>query len=343
MMNQREVVVLPSRPAQIGPCSICHNVSGNKTFAAREMMFGYRDKFDYLECNSCGCLQLQCSPKDLERYYPSNYFPNPRLASKRASLKSFLRRQRAKYCLEGSGLLGRLLVKKWGRPKSSIFGRPDYYQWLARCGIGFSSKILEVGCGSGVLLLQMQDDGFTDLTGVDPFIDETVTHSEVLRILKDEIYNLSGAFDLIMLHHTFEHMPEPAKVLQQLHRLLNHERYVLIRIPVAGSFAYRTYGANWAQLDAPRHLFLHTLKSMEILANDAGFEIADVVFDSDDFQFWASQQYMRDIPLKDRNSYAVNPERSLFSREQINTFKERASELNAKNDGDSACFYLFKA
>jgi SAM-dependent methyltransferase len=324
------------------PCSICGGSNGNKRIVAKEMMFGFRDEFNYLECHSCGCLQLRPVPENLEKYYPADYFPELDWSPKRSGLKKMLRHRRAAYCLRGNDLLGKLLVRKWGRPRCSIFGKPDYYQWLCKCGVDFSSKILDVGCGSGILLRQLLDDGFTNLTGVDPFIKQGSTHSKSLRILKDEIYNLDDGFDMIMLHHTFEHMSEPVRVLTQLFRSLKHGRYLLIRIPVAGTFAYKKYGPNWAQLDAPRHLFLHTVKSIKILAGQTGFELADVIFDSNDFQFWASEQYVNGIPLKSQNSYAVDPARSSFSPEQIAAFGQEALKLNAAQDGDSACFYLFK-
>ena len=306
------------------------------------MMFGFKDKFKYLQCGGCSCIQIIQIPENLGAYYPVEYFPNKDQKMGQSPLKRFLRHKRAEYCLTGSGLLGKLLVKKWGRPKSSIFGKPDYYQWLSQCGVTFSSKVLEVGCGYGILLLQLHNDGFTDLTGVDPFVKETVIHSKRLTILKDEIYNITGAFDFIMLHHTFEHLPEPVRVLQQLHRLLRSGCHLLIRIPLAGSFACRTYGINWAQFDAPRHLFLHSIKSMKILANQTGFDIAKVVFDSNDFQFWASEQYLKGIPLYDKKSYMVNPGGAGYSQTQISEFSRRASELNANGDGDSACFYFLK-
>jgi SAM-dependent methyltransferase len=327
---------------QTDSCSICQNVPGNRTVTAREMMFGYKDVFEYLECGQCGCLRLKHIPENLEKYYPPEYFPAVGPLQKPAGLKRWLRHQRARYSLDGRGVVGRLLVKKFGKPRSSIFGKPHHYDWLARCDIDFSSKILEVGCGSGILLLHLLDDGFTNLTGLDPYITESVIHSEQLRILKDQIYNLEGEFDLIMLHHTFEHMPAPEDVLKQLNRLLKSGHHLLIRIPVAGSFAYKTYGTNWVQLDAPRHLFLHTRRSMEMLAERTGFEIADIVFDSSDFQFWASEQYAQDIPLRSERSYGINPGNSIFSESDIARFRQRASELNGSGQGDSACFYLIK-
>jgi SAM-dependent methyltransferase len=304
-------------------------------------MFGYCDKFEYLECSKCGCLQLQNKPDDLKRYYPEGYYPTPRLVQN-GTLKRRLNHERAKYCLGGSSLIGRLLVLIYGRPRCGIFGDPDCYEWLKKCKVSFDSRIADIGCGSGTLLHRLHADGFSDLTGIDPYINSSMTSVRGLRILKEEIYNLHESFDLIMLHHTFEHLSEPVTVLDHLRRLLTPSGNVLMRIPIASSFAYEQYGSNWVQLDAPRHMFLYTVKSLGILAARVGFKVTDIVFDSTDFQFWASEQYLRNIPLKDDCSYAIDPAKSGFKRKDIIRFKQAAQELNRKQAGDSACVYLSK-
>ncbi|MGH2855114.1 MAG: hypothetical protein ACRDLF_13090, partial [Solirubrobacteraceae bacterium] len=55
-------------------CAICANAAGNRVFGAREMMFGLRERFEYLECGECGCLQLLDVPEDLARFYPESYY-----------------------------------------------------------------------------------------------------------------------------------------------------------------------------------------------------------------------------------------------------------------------------
>lgn len=55
-------------------CAICGNHEENKRHVAREMMFGYRDEFEYLECSACGRLQNVSVPEGLERYYGDNYY-----------------------------------------------------------------------------------------------------------------------------------------------------------------------------------------------------------------------------------------------------------------------------
>ena len=79
---------------------------------------------------------------------------------------------------------------------------------------------------------------------------------------------------------------------------------------------------------------------MDILAKNTGFRIEKIIFDSTEFQFWGSEQYKRGIPLKGENSYRVNPSKSIFSKGEMRRFKQRAKELNSKNVGDQAAFYL---
>lgn len=153
---------------------------------------------------------------------------------------------------------------------------------------------------------------------------------------------MTGEFDLIMFNHSFEHLPNPLSVLRDANRLVSLGGNVLIRIPIAGTYAWTTFRTDWVQLDAPRHLFLHTSKSMEILAAECGFEIEHIVHDSSAFQFWGSVQYQRGIALTDERSYGMNPKQSIFSRAEVDEFEKKALKLNELQDGDQACFYLRK-
>ena len=48
-----------------------------------------------------------------------------------------------------------------------------------------------------------------------------------------------------MFNHSFEHMPNPLTVLQKANALLYKNKYLMIRIPVMGSYAWKKYGINW--------------------------------------------------------------------------------------------------
>jgi hypothetical protein len=143
-----------------------------------------------------------------------------------------------------------------------------------------------------------------------------------------------------MMHHSFEHMDNPRESFHDLARLLPAGGLALIRIPVAGKLAGRLYGQNWVQLDAPRHIYIHTEKSISLLAKEADFRLERVEYDSEDWQFWASEQYVRGIGFHAPESHLLKPSGSCFTPEEIETFKRRAIEANAAGDGDQAAFFL---
>jgi SAM-dependent methyltransferase len=138
-----------------------------------------------------------------------------------------------------------------------------------------------------------------------------------------------------MFHHSLEHMPDQEKVLRQAAKLLRPGGVCLVRIPVFPSFAWDRYRENWVQLDAPRHLFVHSRKSLGIIAKQAGLEIERVDFDSTEFQFTGSELYSRGLALSEL-------ERA-FSRRECRAFRRQARQLNRDERGDQAVFFLRKA
>ena len=54
-------------------CRICGNSSSNRPHTAREMMFGTRIPYDYVECGECGTLKIVEAP-DPSQQYPADYY-----------------------------------------------------------------------------------------------------------------------------------------------------------------------------------------------------------------------------------------------------------------------------
>ncbi len=318
-------------------CRICSNSVGNRRHKTREMMFGARDEFDYVECVRCGTLQIAEIP-DLAKYYPKDYFS---FGGKQPEIgETFLRRLASKfsgnYLLTGKGIIGHSILNKkpWIRDHFPASLREPFLK------IGRNSRILDFGCGSGKLLQSMHYFGFKKLTGADAFIHKDIHYNTGVNIFRKSLEKLDSGFDLIMLHHSFEHLDEPHKSLLQIHRLLDPGKFALIRIPVV-SFAWEKYGVDWVQLDPPRHLFLYTERSFRELAESCGFKLESVVYDSTAFQFWGSEQYRQNIPLNDPRSH--NGENgSIFSNEQMVEWQAKAETLNSEDRGDQAVFYLRK-
>lgn len=245
-----------------------------------------------------------------------------------------MKRMRARHDLGEGSVLGAIL--------SRSLGSTPWVGWLAAAGVGRGDAVLDVGSGNGLLLEEMRDAGFSDLTGVDPYIARDLELGPGARVLKRPLEQVEEPFDFVMMNHSFEHMPDPGGVLAQLARLLAPGKYLLIRMPVAGTHAWRTYGPDWVQLDAPRHLFVHTEESVALLAERTGFRLDRVVHDSTAFQFWGSEQYRRDIPLESAGSYLVRRSGSTVRRRDVTANARKAEELNLRGDGDQACFYLVR-
>ena len=324
-------------------CKVCGITSENKVYAVREMMFGLQDDFIYFECGNCGCLQIKDIPADLSKYYPPEYysFKNPAYLTGAMSdsyLKSYLRRKRTFYAMYNKGMLGRLLLALY--PISNALA--ESLEWLKKCNASFDSKILDVGCGKGRLLLELSRCGFSDLTGVDPYLDSDIVYKNKVRVLRKELSEIEDTYHVIMFHHSLEHMRDPGGVFRDIARLLYDEGgHAVIRTPTVSSFAWRHYGQDWVQIDAPRHFFLHSLKSIEILAKRNGLKIKEIIFDSTEFQFWGSQQYKRGIALFDHKAYCVRPA-DIISSQDMRLFKLKALALNREKAGDQVCVYLAK-
>jgi SAM-dependent methyltransferase len=296
------------------------------------MMYGTRQRFAYFECTVCRCVQITEAPADLGAHYPTNYysFSQPKL---RSAVKRAIRRHRLKNLLEKRGAFWTWINQRFPQ-------QPAWLSWVRKSCIGVNTRILDVGCGAGQLLVNMSNWGFRRLTGVEPYIERDITYSKDLKVLKRSIEQLEGEFDFIMFHHSFEHIGKPLSALRSACRLLAPDGRVLIRIPVADCEAWRIYGADWVQLDAPRHLFLHTRKSIQVLAGQTGFTVEEVVFDSYDFQFWGSELYRRGVPLHNRTTGKGVDPRLVFSAKELQDFSTRARELNEQGRGDQACFFL---
>src|ERR1700687_572077 len=123
-------------------CRICFNEKENEPYRLREMMFGSRDEFDYLECSRCKCLQIASIPASMSKYYPAGYYSFP-AGAPRSWILRFLLKERNRYALTGRGIIGKLL-HRYAPPKLPLSS-------LAPLGLGHDARILDVGCGRGLL------------------------------------------------------------------------------------------------------------------------------------------------------------------------------------------------
>lgn len=315
-------------------CRICGSTNLRQSYVAREMMFGTREEFRYEECADCSSLQIDEIPDavTLSRHYPENYYSfssAPQRMSIRENLVRWLVLERDRASLGRWSVTGRML--KFMKPA------PSSVDILKSAGIRNGQQVLDVGCGAGALLDRLSKMGFDGLLGVDAFVDADMITSSGVPIKKRRLSEVEGEFDLIMFHHSFEHVPSPRDELQEVHRRLRPGGRCLIRIPTPSSEAWEKYGTDWVQLDAPRHLTLISRPGMTALAQQCGFSIAEEIDDSIGWSFMASELYRRDIPLREQS------QETHFSPDEISTYEKRATAANAAGRGDQAAFILVRS
>lgn len=309
-----------------GRCPICGCRSGNSTHHATEMMFGMGGAFAYLECGDCGSLSLQGPPASMSPFYPPAYYsfdPPPPGGSApglvaRAAMRAFLANETTARTTVNLSRLARRAVATWTR-------------LLSGTGLTPESTVLDVGCGSGHRLRSLRRWGFRNLAGVDAYAPTDHQCGDDIAFWRSVTDDVAGRYDLVMYHHSLEHTPDPVSELRSARARLNPGGRVVVRVPLAGAFAWRRYRTDWVQLDAPRHLVVPTVGALHRMAEAAGLVVTRTAYDSDAFQFWGSEQYRQGIALV--RSCA-------FSPEDIRAYARRATRLNAIGDGDQAAFLL---
>jgi SAM-dependent methyltransferase len=316
-------------------CRVCRAAFSGETFIAREMMLGTRDQFEYWECGDCGCVQIVEVPANLDDYYPRYYFSlKPYRRPIRTLMRKAVDRRRVCDAFGDPNWLGRI--------GNRVLKPLDYVDWCLFAQIGTETRVLDVGCGAGKLPLRMKLGGFKECVGVDPHIHADIDYAAGVHIYRKEIAELAAerpeSFEVVMFHHSLEHVPDPHAALRAARQLLTPGGKLLIRIPVTGSYAWRRYGENWVQLDPPRHLWLPTVESMHRLAAENGFSLARARFDSTPMQFLGSELYQRNIPMN-----APRKQKDIFSASALRRFKDATRHLNEDSDGDQALFVLLRA
>ncbi len=286
------------------------------------MLLGTGEGFAYQECAACGSLTL-LDPPDAARYYPERYYQHIESAAS-ARFKPLVRALRIAY--DRYAPLVSPLDGRWG------FG--------LRGASAASDRILDVGCGTGRMLERLRDLGMRDLTGVDPY--GTPRSSEIkgpwgsLRVIRGQVDDVEGDFDIVALNHVLEHVEDPVAVLSAARSRLAPSGRLVVRTPIVG-YAWRRYGRFWVQLDAPRHLTLFSQRGLCACAECAGLAVESITYDSTTFQFSGSEDYAHGSTPKAGGAWNALLR---LARSVAGAWVIRAWLLNLRHDGDQAAFVL---
>jgi SAM-dependent methyltransferase len=305
------------------------------------MLFGTREPFEYRLCKGCGVLWLEQPPADLSAYYPDAYFSGPsadRPGPPKAGIRRWLHDERAARRLFGGHRATAALARRFGPPLERAVR--DVKELVAEARLrSFDEPILDVGSSpTPARTALLARAGFRNVLGIDPMLPGDSVY-EGVRLRRMTIAELAaeqpGRFGLITFHHSFEHVPDPRGDMLAAARLLRPGGALVIRTPIMGTWFWEQYGTSWWELDAPRHLFVHTRASLEIVAQAAGLALERVEFESSAVEIIASGQIARGIPWRDPRSWysrLPSPEKS----RELDARSELVRRLNDEGRGGRA-------
>lgn len=284
------------------PCYNCGSEGKTLYNTLHDRLFGVKGSWDLLECTNqaCGLVWLDPMPRpdELPKLYENYYTHTPPKLAQASLVKQYFTEGCHAYLQEkyqtphAVNRMGRLL-------KPLIKLNPA---WKANLDFSLfylptrpSGKLLEVGCGSGQMLKNMRDLGW-NVTGID--FDpqcQSLTEETGIPVYQGDLLeqNLpANSFDVIVMSHVIEHLPNPIASLQECLRLLRPEGRLIAITPNTKGYIHRYMKQASLHLDPPRHLHLFTANALQQIAHKAGFKQAHCFSTIRDFTglWWASSQ-----------------------------------------------------
>ena len=263
-------------------CPLC-GASGKTLYAEmRDRSYAAPGVWNLRECETCGAVWLNPQPvaADIGLAYQGYYThqqPEPGSSWLRTAVwavwHSYLGARFGYVQGVGSPSKRLLAPLAWLHP-----GGPDDLEaaamYLPRPAAG--GRVLDVGCGSGVLLARMKSFGW-ETHGIE--VDANAVQAARARGLDIRHGQLAECafpenhFDAVHLSHVIEHVYDPKALLRECHRVLKPGGTLVVLTPNTASWGHRRFKAAWLNLDPPRHLILFNRRNFRSLAESSGFAI----------------------------------------------------------------------
>jgi 2-polyprenyl-3-methyl-5-hydroxy-6-metoxy-1,4-benzoquinol methylase len=225
-------------------------------FPARDFITG--QEFKVAHCAECGFAVTtpQPGPHEIAGYYPAGYYG---AAEQRRFPGIVENLQNALYTLRVREVEAVAEVER-GAP-----GGPE------------KRRVLDVGCGRGVLLQEFRRRGW-EVQGTE-LSEQAASYARQSLKMPVEIGSLetihfpANHFDAITLWHVLEHVTNPRALLAEINRILKPGGVLLVSVPNFGSFEARVSKDKWFHLDVPRHITHFSEATLRETLGEKGFEV----------------------------------------------------------------------
>ena len=154
-----------------------------------------------------------------------------------------------------------------------------YGRYLARLERFGANKValLEIGCGNGFFLEEALTQGYRTVRGVEPSREAVAKASEQVRgqivcdVMRPGLFE-PAQFDVICLFQVFDHMPDPAALLDESSRVLQPGGLVLCINHDVKAFSARWLGERSPIVDI-EHTYLYSPATMSRIFSAHGFQV----------------------------------------------------------------------
>jgi len=135
-------------------------------------------------------------------------------------------------------------------------------------------KLLDIGAGSGIMVEAALEKGY-DCIGIEPskwlYRKAQELKLPVIQGLFPHV-DARGPFDIITLVDVIEHVTEPAELLTDIHKELDHDGILVLVTPDVNSVAAKLLRYKWWHYRFA-HIGYFNKKTLKFLLNKSGFSI----------------------------------------------------------------------
>jgi 2-polyprenyl-3-methyl-5-hydroxy-6-metoxy-1,4-benzoquinol methylase len=261
-------------------CPTCGRAGDSLYSDLHDQLYSSNGQWNVSRCRDCAIAWLDPQPDNFDQIYNGYYTHQLDTAPDlRARLRRWLNHISL---LVGKKTLGyptnASLVEKFAAGLLGAFrpGREMGIMHLASVPAPPTGSVLDVGCGSGQLLVALRNAGW-DVVGVeiDPqaVAAARATGIEIHQGTLDGAKMEAGRFSHIVLNHVIEHVPDPVSYLRECARLLAPDGQIIVATPNLEGFAHKIFGRFWRGLEIPRHLIIFSPKSLAMTGSLAGLSV----------------------------------------------------------------------
>lgn len=240
-------------------CPLCGSKQSGHFLTVKDRLSTVEDG-DLIKCNTCELIYTEDTNGSLKDLYINEYYWH--LDERRS--------------LTGRGLKE---LEEWF---IELFLYPEIRAFCSRVNKK-TSRILEIGCGTGLFLKILKERGFSDVMGVEM---DTRSVEYGRRRYGVEIVNSefrsdmfeAGSFDAVILNHVLEHVNDPVQFLFHIKNITKNNGLIAVSVPNIESLQAKTFRGRWFGIEYPRHRCHFSAKTLKKMSQAAGFNIADLLF-----------------------------------------------------------------